>query len=32
VLALPEVAEATLTEPGILLAADELSAAEAALR
>jgi len=31
-LALPEVAEATLTEPGILLAADELSAAEAALR
>lgn len=31
-LALPEVAEATLTEPGILLAADELAAAEAALR
>ncbi|MES2886341.1 MAG: DUF255 domain-containing protein [Pseudomonadota bacterium] len=31
-LALPEVAEATLTEPGILLAADELEAAEKALR
>ena len=27
-LALPQVAEATLTEPGILLAADELAAAE----
>jgi len=31
-LALPQVAEATLTEPGILLAADELAAAEQALR
>lgn len=31
-LALPEVAEATLTEPGILLAADELAAAEEAVR
>lgn len=30
-LAQPEVATATLTEPGILLAADELAAAEAAL-
>lgn len=31
-LALPEVAEATLTEPGILLAADELAAAEHGLK
>ncbi|MES2683818.1 MAG: hypothetical protein V4650_09895, partial [Pseudomonadota bacterium] len=31
-LALPSVAEATLTEPGILLAADELAASEQALR
>ena len=31
-LALPTVAEATLTEPGILLAADELAAAEQALQ
>lgn len=31
-LALPQVAEATLTEPGILLAADELAAAELGLR
>ncbi len=30
-LALPEVAEATLTEPGILLAADEVAAAEQAM-
>lgn len=30
-LALPQVAEATLTEPGILLAADELGSAEAGI-